>query len=309
MSAIIPQHEQNQAITTTRHYVEQALSDNTRKAYRNDMVHYKSWGGRIPASPEAIANYLSSHAVTLSIATLQRRLVSIAKAHRMQGYADPVKDDLVKLTMRGIRRVHGKPQQQVSPILKEDLTVMLSHIPKTTKGKRDKALLLLGFCGALRRSELVAVNIEDIAFTSQGIILTLPRSKTDQTGEGRKIGIPHGRGRICPVKEINIWYCTQVHLTKCSGLFVPVSKNGTLAKTRLSDRAVADIIKHYAKKAGLPPEKYSGHSLRAGLATSAAQHGISSWKIRQQTGHKSDAMLTRYIREGDLFANNAAALF
>ncbi len=290
-----------------RQYVEQALSDNTRKAYRNDLDHYRACGGTVPASAEQIAAYLTSHAGVLSIATLQRRLVSITKAHTMQGYPDPVQSDLVALTMRGIQRVHGKPQAQVSPILKEDLTVMLSHIPDTVKGKRDRALLLLGFCGALRRSELAAVQVEDLEFTAQGIILTLPRSKTDQTGQGRKIGIPKGRGRICPVMSVDDWI---VHSGADAGaLFRPMAKGGVIGEGQLSDRAIADIIKHYAQKAGLNPDKYSGHSLRSGLATSAAQHGISSWKIRQQTGHKSDTMLARYIRDGDLFSNNAAALF
>jgi site-specific recombinase XerD len=290
-----------------RHYVEQALSDNTRKAYRNDLAHYMAWGGAIPASPEQVSAYLTAQAEILSIATLQRRLVSITKAHTMQGYPDPVQSDLVKLTLKGIRRVHGKPQAQVSPILKEDLTVMLSHVPDTIKGHRDRALLLLGFCAALRRSELAAVRIEDLDFTAQGIILTLPRSKTDQTGQGRKIGIPKGRGRICPVLSVHEWIVQSG--ADAGALFRPITKGGEIGADPLSDRAVADIIKYYAQKAGLNPEKYSGHSLRSGLATSAAQHGISSWKIRQQTGHKSDTMLARYIRDGDLFSDNAAALF
>lgn len=290
-----------------RHYVKHALADNTRRAYRTDLEHYRAWGGTVPASPDSIAAYITAHAETLSIATLQRRLVSIAKAHTMQDYADPVKSDVVKLTMRGIRRIHGKPQTQASALLKEDLTVMLSHITDTIKGKRDKALLLLGFCAALRRSELVAVQIQDMEFTAQGIILTLPRSKTDQSGIGRKIGIPKGRGRICPVMAVTDWL---LHMGSENGaVFRAITKGGVISTISLSDRAVADIIKHYATKSGLNAERYSGHSLRAGLATSAAQHGISSWKIRAQTGHRSDAMLGRYIREGDLFTNNAAALF
>lgn len=307
MNGLTCYSETNIIEADVRQYVEQALSDNTRKAYRNDLAHYTAWGGTVPASPEQVAAYLTAHAGFLATATLQRRLVSITKAHTMQGYSDPVQSDLVTLTMRGIRRVHGKPQRQVSPVLKEDLTVMLSHVPDTMKGKRDRALLLLGFCGALRRSELAAVQIEDLNFTAQGIILTLPRSKTDQTGQGRKIGIPKGRGRICPVMSVHEWIVQSG--ADAGPLFRSVMKGGTIADEKLSDRAIADIIKCYAQKAGLNPEKYSGHSLRSGLATSAAQYGVSSWKIRQQTGHKSDSMLARYIRDGDLFSDNAAALF
>jgi integrase len=290
-----------------RHYVEQALSHNTRKAYAADLTHYYAWGGIIPASAEGVASYLTTHAGTLSIATLRRRLVAISKAHTMQGYPDPAKSELVRLTMRGIRHVHGKPQAQVAPLVKEDVIVMLSHIPEGVKGVRDRAMLLLGFCAALRRSELAVIRIEDIAFTTQGIVLTIPRSKTDQRGEGRKIGIPRGRGRICPVQAVADWL---VHLGAAEGaVFRQVNKAGEIVSESFSDRSVANIIKHYARKAGLNASCYSGHSLRAGLATSAAQHGISTWKIRAQTGHKSDAMLARYIRDGDMFTGNAAALF
>ena len=295
------------AATEVRHYLENALSNNTRRAYRTDLEHYMAWGAAIPSTPDMVAGYITAHAATLSMATLQRRLVSIAKAHTMRGLPDPVKCDLVKLTMRGIRRIHGKPQAQVAALMKDDLIVMLSHIPDTLKGKRDHALLLLGFCGALRRSELAAVRVEDMEFTSNGIILTIPRSKVDQTGIGRKIGIPRGRGRICPVHVVTDWL--QHSFAENGPVFRSITKGGIISNAALSDRAIANIIKHYADKAGFDANRFSGHSLRSGLATSAAQHGISSWVIRQQTGHSSDAMLGRYIRDGDLFNNNAAALF
>jgi len=294
-------------LSTIQHYLTHSLANNTQRAYKKDLIHFQAWGGQIPSRPEEIAAYLSAHAETLAIATLQRRIVSIGKAHKLQGYDDPTKSEMVRLTMRGVKRIHGKPQARVSPILKEDLIVMLSGMADTVKGKRDKALLLLGFCAALRRSELAAVKIEDLEFTSQGIVLTIPRSKTDQSGQGYKIGIPHGRGKICPVQSVKDWL---LHIGVAKGdLFPSISKGGTMGASHLSDRAIADIIKSYAENAGLDPCRYSGHSLRSGLATSAAQHGVSSWKIRQQTGHKSDTMLSRYIREGNLFENNAASLF
>lgn len=289
------------------HYIENSISENSRKAYKNDFQHFINWGGCIPCTPEHLVLYLTSHAEILSIATLQRRLVAIAKAHALAGYPLPTKSELVRLTMQGIKRLHGKPQAQVSPIMKEDLVVMLSHIPDTIKGKRDRALLLLGFCGAFRRSELVALKCTDLEFTTQGLIVTLPRSKVDQTGQGRKIGIPMGRGKICPVQAVQDWL---VHLSANNGsLFKAISKGGVLSVDALSDRAVANIIKAYVVKIGLDPARYSGHSLRAGLASSAAEHGYSSWEIRRQTGHASDAMLQRYIRLGSLFLRNAAGIF
>lgn len=294
-----------QPMQIVRNYVEESLSENSRKALKSDLTHYINWGGNIPACPEDVALYLSSYAGILSIATLRRRLASLSKVHNMEGHDNPVSSELVKMTMRGVSRKHGKPQRQVTPILKEDLIVMLSHAPENLKGHRDKALLLLGFCAALRRSELCSIKFEDLEFNNQGFILTLPRSKTDQTGQGRQIGIPCGRGRICPVKVVNNWI--EKSGIESGSLFVSIRKSGAMTGEQLSDRSIADIIKHYAVKADLDEKKYSGHSLRSGLATSAAQHGVSSWKIRQQTGHKSDTMLARYIRDGDLFTDNAVS--
>lgn len=288
---------------SVRYYVESALSENSQKALKSDLEHFVHYGGSIPATPEMVAAYLSEHANILSVATLKRRLASMSKLHAMRGHDNPARHELVRMTMRGIARQHGKPQRQVAPILKEDLVVMLSQAPNGLKGTRDKALLILGFCAALRRSELCRVQIEDLSFNAQGIVLCLPRSKTDQNGTGYNIGIPYGRGKICPVRIITDWIELSGILSGM--LFVAMKKGDVLTDQHISDRSVADIIKQYAAKAGLDPAHYSGHSLRSGLATSAAQHGVSSWKIRQQTGHKSDAMLSRYIRDGDLFADNA----
>lgn len=288
-------------------YATHALSAATWKAYQNDLNHFLAWGGVIPASEGMVADYLTEQAPRFSTSTLKRRLVAISKAHRMASHTDPVRSQIVQLTMRGIRRVHGKPQSQVSPIMKDDLIVMLSHMPDNLKGCRDRALLLTGFCAALRRSELASIRCEDIEISNQGIVLTLPRSKTDQFSDGRKIGIPRGRGKICPVSSLEAWL---EHSGLTTGpLFRAISKGMTLSFAQISDRAIANIVKDYALKAGLDPAKYSGHSLRSGLCSSAAQHGYSSWVIRKQSGHKTDAMLYRYIRIGDLFTDNAAALF
>ena len=287
-----------------RHYLENSLSDNTRTAYKSDLAHFRKWGGGVPCSPETLASYLTDHAECLSMATLSRRVIAISKAHTFKGYTNP-RNDLVKLTLKGIKRIHGKPQRQAAPILKEDLTVMLSQAPDNIKGCRDKALLILGFCAALRRSEIVNIRYEDLEFTTQGLVLTLPRSKTDQTGQGRKIGIPFGRGRICPVSLLKQWL--ERFAIEHGFIFVSIKKGGKITGEQLSDRSVANIIKGYAVKAGLYAEKYSGHSLRSGLCTSAAQHGVSSWKIRAQTGHKSDVMLARYIRDADIFTDNAVS--
>jgi site-specific recombinase XerD len=284
--------------------LQASLAPNTRRAYRDDLAHFMAWGGTVPASPETLARYLAEHADRLAVATLARRLVSIGKAHTMQSQPNPAATDLVKLTMRGIRRTYGKPQRQAAAAIKEDVLAMVAAMGGSMKDLRDRALILIGFAGAFRRSELIAINCNHIERVPQGIVITLPRSKTDQNGQGRKVGIPFARGATCPVLALNAWL-------NASGvtegpLFRPINRHGHVSDARLSGEAVAIVVKDRAEAVGLDPDRYSGHSLRAGLATSAATAGVASWKIRQQTGHASDAMLGRYIRDGELFRDNAA---
>jgi integrase len=284
-------------------YVAAATADNTRRAYQVDLRMFLAWGGVLPASPESVAAYLVAHAVSLSPVTLSRRLVAIGRAHTTLGHLNPCRTELVKTTLRGIWRVHGRPQRQVQPALREDVLSMLPFMTGT-KGIRDRALILIGFAGALRRSELVALCHDDIAFVKEGLTILIRRSKTDQLGEGRKIAIPFARSHACPVKALKTWLDHAG--IDCGPLFCIVKKGGSIGTTPLSAQSVAAIVKQYARKAGLNAENYSGHSLRAGLITSAAKAGVSSWKIRQQTGHKSDAMLQRYIRGSQIFESNAA---
>jgi integrase len=174
------------------------------------------------------------------------------------------------------------------------------------KDVRDRALLLLGFAGGFRRSELIGLNCKDVMSVRQGLEVILRRSKTDQKGAGRKIGIPHGRGRWCPVAALEHWLASS-GITE-GAMFRPVDRHHRVGPKRLSAEAICLVVRERVQAAGIDPGNYSGHSLRAGLATSAAQAGVSSWKIRQQTGHASDAMLARYIRDGDLFGDNAAGI-
>jgi integrase len=233
------------------------------------------------------------------------RIAAIAKAHVAIGADDPTKAEIVKATMRGIRRSLGTAQREAKPILREDLFQMLERMGDDPKATRDKALLLVGFAGAFRRSELVGIDVADIEYVRQGLVVLLRRSKTDQQGRGRKIGIPHGRTRWCPVKHLTDWLDRAG--IKDGPIFRPVDRHGHIADQRLSSEAVSITVKRRAEAAGFDPAAYSGHSLRAGLATSAAMAGASTWIIRKQTGHASDAMLSRYIRDGDMFTNNAAS--
>lgn len=289
-----------------RTLISNSLSEASKRAYKADMAHYEAWGGAIPSSPHQIAEYLADLAATRTVATLQRRLASLAKAHRAVGGDDPTKSEIVKSTMRGIRRRIGTAQREAKPILREDLFAMLDRMGDRPKDVRDKALLLLGFAGAFRRSELISLDMDDIQHVRQGIVVTLRRSKTDQSGVGRKIGVPFGRTRWCPVKHLTDWLG---HAGIEGGpLFRGINRHGHVAEQRLSGEAVSIIVKERAEEAGFDPDGYSGHSLRAGLATSAAMAGASTYKIRAQTGHASDAMLARYIRDGDMFNANAASM-
>lgn len=284
-------------------YLQAALSDNTRRGYQSDLSHFIAWGGAIPATPETVCRYLASHAGVLSPATLNRRIVAIGRAHTAQGMESPTKSDLVKSTLRGIRRSMGTAQRQVVPVIKDYLIAMVEKL-EGTKGIRDQALLLIGFAGAFRRSELVAINCTDVEFADQGLVVNITRSKTDQEGQGRRVAIPHARGAACPVGSLKAWL--QTSGISDGPIFRPVTRHGKIIEARLSTQAVAEIVKQRAGAIGLNPKNFSGHSLRAGLVTSAAQAGVSSWKIRQQTGHKSDAMLQRYIRDSQIFIDNAA---
>lgn len=294
---------QNVQSDLVANFIHSAISDNTRNAYQSDLAQFMAWGGSIPSSDQQVAVYLAAHAEVLSTATLARRIVSIGKAHTAQGLLSPTKSELVKTTLRGIRRTVGTSQRQVSPALKEDVVAMVEHLTGF-KGVRDRALLLIGFAGAFRRSELVAIEVQDIEFVAEGISILIRKSKTDQEGVGRKVGIPYARGAVCPVKVLQAWLAL-------SGIsegkvFRPCNHHRLTSSKGLSAQSIALIVKQLAKKVGLDANKYSGHSLRAGLVTSAAKVGVSSWKIRQQTGHKSDAMLQRYIRDSQIFIDNAA---
>lgn len=288
---------------TCKVYLQAALADNTKRAYQDDLAHFQKWGGTVPTCPEHVALYLANFADKLAAATLSRRLVAIGKAHNTQGFTNPCTSAVVKDTLRGIRRTHGSAQKQATPAIKEDLIEMIAGL-SGLKGIRDRALLLIGFAGAFRRSELAGLNIEDLEFNSQGVIVYLRRSKTDQEGVGRKVGIPHARGSICPVAALRTWL--EIATIDSGRIFRSISRHSQIVGETLSPHAVSLVVKERARAAGLDPAKYSGHSLRAGLITSAAKAGVSSWKIRQQTGHKSDAMLIRYIRDSQIFVDNAA---
>jgi integrase len=243
----------------------------------------------------------------LKVATLAKRVAALSQAHQFAGHPSPTHDILVRTVLSGIRRSKGTAQVGKRPILTEDLRQLVACLPNSLAGRRDRALLLLGFAGGFRRSEMVGLNLDDLRFTADGLVVLVRRSKTDQEGQGREVGIPFGSTpATCPVRAVRSWL-TDLETEGAGPLFRPVGRHGHLFATRVTDRAVALVVKKWARAAGLETTGLAGHSLRSGLATSAAAAGVTERAIMAQTGHRSLTTLRKYIRSGSLFLENAAA--
>ena len=282
--------------TTAGRFIAAAQSDATRRAYASDLKHFLANGGAMPASPTVLAEYLAQCSEKLSVATLERRLTTVHKAHLEKSLKSPAQDQMVKQVMQGIRRTVGTKQRQVQPMVKDDLLAALVMIDRQqpAKAARDRALLLVGFAGAFRRSELVAVKTTHITHLPNGLEIFLPVSKTDQAREGRTVFIPHADGDRCPVRALLHWL--EIAGIKDGFVFRAVSRHDRIAQHGLSAQSVALVVKASVARVGGDSKKVSGHSLRAGYCTQAAMTGLQPWQIREQTGHKSDVTLAKYIR-------------
>lgn len=282
---------------TTEHFLAASQSAATKRAYALDLRHFFANGGSIPASPAVLAEHLASSAEKLSVATLERRLTAIHKAHLEKNLESPAQSEMVKRLMQGIRRMLGTKQRQVQPMVKDDLLaalVMIDQQKKPVKAARDRALLLVGFASAMRRSELVAVRVEHLTHLPNGVEIFLPSSKTDQEAQGRTVFIPHADGDRCPVRALAHWL--EMAEIQEGFVFRSVSRHDRVARHGLSAQSVALVVKASVERLGGDAKKVSGHSLRAGYCTSAAEKGLQPWQIREQTGHKSDVTLAKYIR-------------
>jgi integrase len=276
-------------------FLKAATAPNTRRAYQSDLIHFLAHGGTIPATAEQVARYLVDHASTYRLATLARRLAGIRTAHVVRGFPDPTKNELIRLILRGIGRRFGHPQRRAAALSIDDLSAIVGSLGQSTKDVRDAAILLIGFAGAFRRSELVTIDRDDVDIRRLQTVITLRRSKTDQRGQGRYVSIPRVKGPICPIAALEHWL--KLAAISEGPVFRRVTRSGTIQPVRLSADAVAVILKSRVGTIGANPNRYSGHSLRAGFATKAARQGVPLWRIKAQTGHASDSMLERYIRE------------
>ena len=289
-----------------------ARAGSTLRAYAHDWQQFRLWCEQnalvaLPASPQTVILYSTDLAKNQlkKWNTLSRRLAAISQLHSQAGFESPTRSWAVKQFLQGLRRELGVAPVRKKPVLVADLLEVLKQIPDSVLGKRDRALLLVGFTGAFRRSELIGLNVEDLEETRDGMVVHIRRSKTDQEGEGRKLGIPPGAEEAtCPVRALAEWR-TAAGLTS-GPLFRSVNRHGQVLEVRLSGEGVAMVVKRYIEKLGYDPAQFAGHSLRSGLATSAAAAGKSERAIMNQTGHRSVATLRRYIRDGNLFRENAA---
>jgi site-specific recombinase XerD len=300
-------------------FARAAHSTATERAYRADWADFLSWCqsvGRaaLPAEPITIGAFLSDRSETLKVSTIGRRVAAIANAHRIAGHGLDTSHPAIASVLAGIRRTYGTHQDAKAAILTEDLRRMVKALPQTTLwGVRDRCVLLVGFAGAFRRSELVALDLEDLKITSAGVEILIRRSKTDQEGAGRELGIPRSKkfSATCPVAALEAWLelvKSPVHLSdgpSAGPLFRAIDK-GRLTQRRLAGETVAEIVKRAASRIGIDPRTVAGHSLRSGFATSAARGGADLAFIMQQTGHKNADVARRYVQRGQLLSNPAS---
>jgi len=296
-----------------RDFIHAAKAANTRRAYRSDWRHFELWCrgqglASLPATPETVALYLTALAADHKPASLQRKLTSLTKAHQAAGLASPasLQHALVSETMQGIRRTLGTAQPGKEPLLTADLLEMLDCLDAGLIGIRDRAVLLVGFAGGFRRSELANLDIADIQETADGLVIQVRRSKTDPEGKGIRVALPYGSAAAtCPVRTYRAWIAAAG--IAAGPAFRAVDRHGRVSPGRLDAGSVARLIKRAARAAGLDPAHYAGHSLRAGFATQAFLNGAAEVSIMRQTRHKSLNTLRKYIRDRALFRDNPAA--
>ena len=284
--------------STFKEYMDASQASATKRAYASDLRHFLAHGGSVPCTPKRLAKYLAESANNgLAVATLERRITAIHKAHVDLSLESPTYSEIVRQVMQGIRRTLGTKQRQVKPLTKDDLLAALETIETIympVRAARDRAMLLVGFASAMRRSELVGVCVEHLSFSSAGLEIELPVSKTDQERHGRTIFIPRSSGNYCPVQALMRWLKTAG--IGAGYVFRSVNRYDSVAEQGLTPQSVALIVKAAMAQTGVDAQNFSGHSLRAGYCTCAAEQGQQSWQIREQTGHRSDMTLAKYIR-------------
>ena len=300
----------------TLNNLKNSKSSNTIRAYRSDFKDFGAFCAKngfkpLPTEPKIVSLYLTHLSIKdAKMSTLRRRLVSIGVIHKLKNHYLDTKHPIIIENLMGIKRKKGSYQKGKKPILLNHLKLIIEAIDKDTSDEvgirklRDKTIILLGFAGGFRRVELISIDFEDLEFVSEGVKIFIRKSKTDQFGEGMLKGLPYfDNQKFCPVWHLKKWL--DVSKIKSGPIFKRFSKGLILGKNRLTDQSVALLLKKYLSNAGIENQNYSGHSLRSGFATVTAESGADERSIMAMTGHKTSQMVRRYIREANLFKNNA----
>ena len=297
----------------TLNNLKNSKANNTLRAYKSDFKDFAAFCvnhglNSLPSEPKIVSLYLTHLSKNSKISTLRRRLVSIGMVHKLKGYYLDAKHPVIVENLMGIRRVKGSIQRGKKPILINHLKSIINVINeqkfKDIKKFRDKTLILVGFGGGFRRTELISIDHEDIEFVPEGLKITIKRSKTDQYGEGMIKGLPYFANKTyCPIVNLKKWL--EISEIKSGPIFRRFSKGSILTEKRLTDQSVVLLMKEYLNLAGIENENFAGHSLRSGFATVTAESGADERSIMAMTGHKTTQMVRRYIKEGNLFKNNA----
>jgi len=294
--------------------LQSSKANNTVRAYKSDFDDFSLFCVQngfksLPSEPKIVSLYLT-HLSTkdIKMSTLKRRLVSIGVIHKLKGHYLDTKHPSIIENVMGIKRRKGSIQKGKKPLLINNLKQIINVIDKNKddeiKKIRDRSIILIGFSGGFRRNEIVSLDYDDLDFVPEGLKITLKRSKTDQFGEGTLKGLPYFESsQYCPVLSLKKWI--KISNINSGPLFRRFSKGSKLTDNRLTDQTVALLIKKYLNLVGIDSKNYSGHSLRSGFATSAAESGVEERSIMAMTGHKSTEMVRRYIKEANLFKNNA----
>ena len=298
----------------TLNNLKSSKANNTLRAYKSDFKDFELFCAKngfksLPTEPKIISLYLTYlFTKSVKISTLKRRLVSIGVIHKLKGHYLDTKHPAIIENIMGIKRRGGSVQEGKKPLLINSLKKIINVIDleknEEIKKLRDRSIILIGFSGGFRRNELVSLNCEDLDFVTEGLKINLKKSKTDQFGEGQIKGLPYfSNTQYCPVLSLKKFL--EISKIISGPIFRRFSKGSKLSNSRLTDQTVALLIKKYLKLAGIESKNYSGHSLRSGFATSAAESGAEERSIMNMTGHKSTEMVRRYIKEANLFKNNA----
>jgi len=297
----------------TLNNLKNSKSNNTLRAYKSDFKDFgyfcsKHGFNSLPTEPKIISLYLTHLSKNSKISTLRRRIVSISMVHKLKGHYLDTKHPVIIENLMGIKRIKGSLQRGKKPLLINHLKSIINVIDQQKltemKKSRDKSVILIGFGGGFRRNELISIDHEDLEFVTEGVKITVKRSKTDQFGEGMIKGLPYfSNQHYCPVTNLKKWL--ELSNIKSGPIFKRFAKGSVLTNNRLTDQSVVLMIKNYLNLAGIENKNYSGHSLRSGFATVAAASGADERSIMAMTGHKTTQMVRRYIREANIFKNNA----